>query len=339
MNSLLALPHRPKKPRDSGLTMVLDSGLGSHGVSDLIEMAGDLADFAKLGWGTAMITKNLEKKLAMYQEAGITPFLGGTFFELAFLHGKVDEFSRYVEELGLGWVEISNGTVDMNADQKTDCIRELSKNFFILSEVGGKDSDVIEAPKIWVERIQAELEAGARIIITEGRESGDSGLYRRSHELRTGLVDEIVDTVSRELILWEAPLRHQQAWFIKRFGSNVNLGNIAPGDVLNLETLRLGLRSDTMETFHSPSAAPKTMASPRDFLIETIASITETNKADIVPGAPLNQLPRFDSLAHVQLLNELERRFSIKVTLEEELEHFKSVDSLTAYLESKVSSS
>ncbi len=250
IRDLLHVPVRTQRPRESGLTMVIDSGLGLSAIRDYLENCGEFVDYVKLGWGTAAVSAKLKEKIALYAEYGVPVCLGGTFVELAHLHGKVSEYRDFIGELGLELVEISDGTVTMSTEDKLTYIREFAKHFKVLSEYGSKDAEVVVAPRKWVAGMKREYEAGAWKCIAEGRESGTAGLYRATSELRTGLVDELVEAIPQEHLLWEAPQKPQQAWFVKAFGPNVNLGNIALSDVIPVETLRLGLRGDTMMTFH-----------------------------------------------------------------------------------------
>jgi phosphosulfolactate synthase len=245
----LDLPQRSAKPRERGITHVLDRGLSLSGVDGMIEVAGGSVDLVKLGWGTALATENLAPKLARYAEHGIPVVLGGTLTEVALAQDRLDALLRFLGELGLRHVEISDGTITLEHARKLELIERLAEEgFTVLSEVGSKDAAEIMAPYRWVELIQAELAAGAWKVIAEARESGTVGLYRDSGEVRMGLVDEIAHGVEVERLIFEAPRKDQQVWFLKRFGSEANLGNIAPEDVLSLETLRLGLRSDTVAT-------------------------------------------------------------------------------------------
>ena len=234
------------KPREHGITHVLDRGLSLTGVDGLVEVAGDAVDIVKLGWGTAVATGNLESKLARYAEHGITVVLGGTLTEVALRQGRVDGLIAWLDELGLRHVEISDGTIALSGEEKRELITRLAKRFTVLSEVGSKDVEMIMAPYRWVEEIEAELAAGAWKVIAEARESGNAGIYRPDGEVRMGLIDEIAHAIDPARMIFEAPRRDQQAYFVRRFGANCNLGNIAPDDVLSLETLRLGLRADTM---------------------------------------------------------------------------------------------
>ena len=245
MTELLDLPHRTAKPRSAGLTHVLDRGLSVTEVDSLVEVAGDHIDIVKLGWGTALVTGNLEAKVARYQEHGLPVVLGGTLTELAIHQDRLDGLLQWSHQLGLEHLEISDGTITLGHDEKLELIERLSREFTVLSEVGSKDDTKIMAPYRWVELIQAELEAGAWKVIAEARESGTSGIYRHDGEVRMGLIDEIVHAVDPQNLIFEAPRKDQQVWFIRRFGANVNLGNVVPDDVVSLETMRLGLRSDT----------------------------------------------------------------------------------------------
>jgi phosphosulfolactate synthase len=246
LSGFLDLPARSAKPRTQGLTHVLDRGLSVAEVEGLMEVAGEAVDVVKLGWGTAIATGNLAPKLARYRAHGVPVVLGGTLTELALHQGRIDGLVAWVRELGLEHVEVSDGTLDISREDKLELIARLAKEFTVFSEVGSKDATRIMAPYVWVEQIQAELEAGAWKVITEAREGGNAGIYRPDGEVRMGLIDEIAHAVSPESLLFEAPLRAQQVWFVRRFGGEVNLGNIAPSDVLSLETLRRGLRSDTV---------------------------------------------------------------------------------------------
>ncbi len=231
--------------RDGGLTHVLDKGLGPRGWEDVLETSGDYIDIVKLGWGTAYVTPNLRRKLEILR--GKPVVIGGTFFEAVVAQGKADDYKRWLSELGLTHVEISDGVVEIPRERKLELIADFARDFTVLSEVGSKDSEVNYAPYLWVEWIKEELEAGAWKVITEGREGGTAGIYRPTGEMRTGLVDEIVHDIDVGDLLFEAPTKASQAWFVKQFGPTVNLGNIPPDEVISLETLRLGLRGDTLK--------------------------------------------------------------------------------------------
>jgi phosphosulfolactate synthase len=247
MRDLLDLPDRTAKPRQDGVTHVLDKGLSVAEVDGLIEVAGASVDIVKLGWGTAIATENLDRKLARYREHGIPVVLGGTLTELAIARDRLDELIAWAHHLGLAHFEISDGTISLDHDHKLELIRRLAQEFTVLSEVGSKDdTGAITPPYQWVEQMHEELEAGAWKVIAEGREAGTAGIFRPTEEVREGLIDEIVHGIDSRRIMFDAPRKHQQVWFVRRFGPDVNLSNIAPDDVLALETLRLGLRSDTL---------------------------------------------------------------------------------------------
>jgi len=250
MFDYLTLPTRTAKPRESGITHVLDKGSSLQQVRDLVEVAGDCVDIVKLGWGTAVVTANLEEKVALYQRHDIPVCFGGTFFEVCLRQNKLEQYLQTVRDLGMRHVEISDGTIAMDEAEKVALLKRLSKEFTVLSEVGSKDAEVVIAPYKWVDSIKRELDAGAWKVITEGRESGTVGIYQAGGDVKEGLLDEIVSAVSAERLLFEAPNKSQQTWFIKQFGSNVNLGNIPPDEVVSVETLRLGVRGDTLLTFH-----------------------------------------------------------------------------------------
>jgi phosphosulfolactate synthase len=250
MTDLLDLPERSAKPRQEGLSHVLDRGLSVAQVDNLVEVAGEYVDVVKLGWGTALRTGNLGKKLARYREHGIPAMFGGTLTELAIAQGRLDRLIDWMRELELEYVEISDGTIELRHDEKLELINRLAGEFTVLSEVGSKDDTRIMAPYRWVEQIQSELEAGAWKVIAEARESGTSGIFRHDGEVRMGLIDEIAHAVPVEKIMFEAPQKDQQVWFVRRFGANVNIGNIPPEDVLALETIRVGLRSDTASSVY-----------------------------------------------------------------------------------------
>jgi phosphosulfolactate synthase len=246
----LDLPDRPPKPRSVGLTHVIDVGLSAEAAAGLTRTAGEYVDLVRLGWGSAYITEDLEDKLERYRAAGIPVMLGGTLTELAWLRGRVAGLRAWLEELGIDHVEVSSGTVQIPEQEKVDLIRSFADGFTVFAEVGEKDPDALMAPYRWVALIKSALEAGASHVICEGRATGDAGLYRRDGEARTGLIDEIVHEVDPARLIFEAPQKHQQIWFIEHFGAHVNLGNILPTDVISLETLRLGLRADTLQLFH-----------------------------------------------------------------------------------------
>ncbi len=218
-------------------------------VDGLLEVAGGLIDIVKLGWGTALVSANLRPKLERYASAGIPVVLGGTLTELAIRQGRVEGLIAWLRELGLHHVEVSDGTIALEPAVKRELIERLAREFTVLAEVGSKDADFIMAPYVWVEQIERDLQAGAWKVIAEARESGTAGIYRATGEVRTGLIDEIVHAIDPAQLIFEAPKREQQVWLLRRLGSECNLGNIAPDEVISLETLRLGLRSDTVDRF------------------------------------------------------------------------------------------
>ena len=250
MFEFLKLPERTAKPRESGLTHVLDKGYSLEQVRQFLEVSGDYVDIVKLGWGTAVVTPNVKEKIALYQSFGIPVCFGGTFFEVCLRQGKFEEYLALVDECGMECIEISDGTITMEQEDKLAILRRLSKRYKVLSEVGSKDEAVVITPSTWIDSIKRELEAGAWKVITEGRETGTVGIYRPTGDVKDGLLEEISTTFDIAQLLFEAPVKKQQAWFIKQFGSNVNLGNIPPEEVISVETLRVGVRGDTLLTFH-----------------------------------------------------------------------------------------
>lgn len=233
------------EPRQNGLTHVIDKGLGPRAWEDVLETAGPYIDIVKLGWGTAYVTPNLRAKLDVLREKDVV--IGGTFFEVVYAKGKLDDYKRWLGELGLTHVEISDGTIEIPRERKLELIAEFARDFTVLSEVGSKDAEVVFAPYQWVEWIKEELDAGAWKVVTESREGGTAGIFRPTGEMRTGLVDEIAHSIDFHDLVWEAPTKASQAWFVRHFGPEVNLGNIPPEEVIPLETLRLGLRADTLK--------------------------------------------------------------------------------------------
>jgi len=242
----LSLPGRPPKPRQVGITHVIDKGLPLREVEGVLDSAADSIDIVKLGWGTAYVTRHLREKIRLYESADIPVVLGGTFWEVCFVQQKLDEWRRWVSDLGLRHVEVSDGTISIAHDVKLEHINALAQDFVVLSEVGSKDMQTVIAPYRWVELIDAELRAGAWKVITEARETGTAGIFRPDGEVRMGLIDEVVHHIDVNSLLFEAPQKSQQVWFIRKFGPNVNLGNIPSDEVIPLETLRLGLRADTL---------------------------------------------------------------------------------------------
>lgn len=249
----LSAPHRSKKPREQGLTHVIDPGVGLAAMDDFLEGCSQLVDVVKLGWGTSYVDPRVPEKVRRLKTRDIKVSLGGTLFEVALLDGKLGELRDWAGELGVDVLEVSNGTIDLPHERKVELIAELARDFLVLSEVGSKDVDTVMAPYRWVEAIKGELDAGAWKVVAEGRESGTAGLYRANTEIRHGLVEEIVNAIDPGTVLFETPRTHQQAWFIRTFGAEVNLGNIHWDDVIPLETLRLGLRNDTLLHLRAPA--------------------------------------------------------------------------------------
>ena len=250
MNYILNnIPERTQKPRINGLTMVMDKGLSVREVEDFLEVAGPHSDIIKLGWATSYVTPNLEQKLKVYKDAGIPVYFGGTLFEAFIIRNQFDDYRRILDKFGMELAEVSDGSIEIAHEEKCDYIRKLSEQVTVISEVGSKDAAKILAPYKWINLMKAEIEAGAWKVIAEAREAGNVGIFRDSGEVRQGLIDEILTQIPAESIIWEAPQKAQQVWFIKLIGSNINLGNIAPADVIPVETLRLGLRSDTFDHF------------------------------------------------------------------------------------------
>jgi phosphosulfolactate synthase len=246
-DGFLGVPARPGKPRQVGLTHVIDKGLNLRDIEGLFDTAGEYVDIVKFGWGTSYVTNNLEKKISLYRSLETPVVCGGTLFEAVFGRDRLDEFKSWLVENRFSHVEISDGTLDIPRDRKLELIADFARDFTVLSEVGSKDSDVVFAPYQWVQWIKEELDAGAWKVITEGREGGTSGIFRSDGDMRTGLIDEIAHEISVDEVLFEAPTKSSQAWFVKHFGPNVNLGNIPPEEVIAVETLRLGLRADTLK--------------------------------------------------------------------------------------------
>ena len=243
------IPEREPKPRMKGLTMMMDKGLSLKEVENFIEVNAAYTDLIKLGFGTSYLTNNLMEKIKLYHDAGLKVYLGGTLFEAFIIRGMFDDYRKVLDKFKLGMAEVSDGSLEMKHDVKCEYINTLSKDFTVLSEVGSKEEGIIIHPSKWTSMMKKELEAGSWKVIAEARESGNVGIYHRDGKTHTMLIDKIIAKIKPEDIMWEAPIKSQQVWFIKSFGANVNLGNIAPNDVIPLETLRIGLRGDTFFTF------------------------------------------------------------------------------------------
>ncbi len=243
------IPERTKKPRQYGFTMAMDKGLSIREVEDFLSICSDHVDIVKFGWATSYVTPNLQDKIKVYREAGIPVYFGGTLFESFVVRNQFDDYRKILDKYGLDFAEVSDGSIELDHDKKCDYISKLAEQVTVLSEVGSKDEEKIIPPYQWISLMQAELDAGAWKVIGEARESGNVGLFRSTGEVRSGLVQEILTKIPFEKIIWEAPQKAQQVWFIKLLGSNVNLGNIAPNEIIPLETIRLGLRGDTFLHF------------------------------------------------------------------------------------------
>jgi phosphosulfolactate synthase len=250
MPDFLPLPERATKPRTAGLTHVIDSGLSAGEADGMLRQAAAHIDTVRLGWGSAYVSADLDAKLEAYRTHGVPVMLGGTLTELAWLHDRVADLCGWIDELGIDRIEVSSGVVAIPPADKTALIGRLAERYTVYAEVGEKDPDALMAPYRWVQLIREALEAGAEMVVCEGRATGTAGLYRPDGEARTGLIDEIVHEIDRSKLVFEAPLKHQQVWLIERYGGDVNLGNVPPAEVLSLETLRLGLRADTLARFH-----------------------------------------------------------------------------------------
>jgi phosphosulfolactate synthase len=243
------LPDRPLKPRDSGITMVMDKGLSIREAEDFMSVGKEYTDYVKLGFGTSLLTPGFEKKIALYKKAGVIPYFGGTLFEAFIVRNMFNEFVDFLDKNEVNMVEVSDGSYDIEHKRKLEYINRLAKKYTVISEVGSKKKDVIYSPEEWVAMMRTELLAGSVKVIAEARESGTTGIYNEDGSINSTIIDGIAEHVKLENVIWEAPLKSQQAWFIKNFGENVNLGNIAPNEIIPLESLRLGLRGDTFFQF------------------------------------------------------------------------------------------
>jgi phosphosulfolactate synthase len=239
------LPQRQEKPRSKGVCMMMDKGLSLRETENIIQVAGHLIDYAKLGFGTSLVSNNVREKVKLYREAGIKTYVGGTLFEACLIRDSLAEYEKFIDNLEVDTVEISDGSMVMDHNRKCELISYFAKNRTVLSEVGAKESDVFTDKNLWIHHIKAELEAGSSYVIAEARESGNVGIYKKTGAADNDLIKDILKHVPPHQMIWEAPIKQQQVWFLKLLGHEVNLGNIAPSDVIPLETLRLGLRGDT----------------------------------------------------------------------------------------------
>ena len=239
------IPERSKKPRENGLTMVMDRGLSINDTKNFIDMCVPHTDIVKLGFGTSAVSPHVRAKIDLYKEAGLMVYLGGTLFEAFIIRDMFKEYKDLLRKWDLSMCEVSDGSIEISHKEKCNYIKELSDEFKVVSEVGSKDQNKRIAPYRWIELMKKELEAGSWKVIAEAREGGNVGIFNRSGDIRSDLIDEILTKIPNENIVWEAPKKHQQVWFIKLLGPNVNLGNISWDEVIPLETLRIGLRGDT----------------------------------------------------------------------------------------------
>ena len=247
--NLTQLPDRTKKPRTHGLTMVMDKGLSVEEARNFLSVATPHIDILKLGFGTSFVTPRLREKIELYQSHNIPVYFGGTLFEAFLIRNQLNEYIKVVQDYGITYMEVSDGSITIPHTEKCGYIEKLSKLGLVLSEVGSKDAEHIIPPYKWIELMRAELDAGATYVIAEARESGNVGIYRGSGEVREGLVQEILTQIPAEKIIWEAPQKAQQLYFLELVGCNVNLGNLAPHEVIALEAMRIGLRGDTFHLF------------------------------------------------------------------------------------------
>mgnify|MGYP005844244145 CR=1 FL=1 len=254
------IPERTKAPRDTGLTMMMDKGLSWRQAENFVDSCAAYADIIKLGFGTSYLTNDFQRKLEIYHQAGLKCYLGGTLFEAFIIRGMFDEYRKLLDKFEIRMAEVSDGSIVLDHALKCHYISELSKDVTVLSEVGSKEEGILISPNKWISMMLAELEAGSWKVIAEARESGNVGIYRPNGTAHVALVNKIINKVPIENILWEAPLKAQQVWFIKQFGSNVNLGNIGHNEVIPLETLRIGLRGDTFHDFLPEELAGKELS-------------------------------------------------------------------------------
>jgi phosphosulfolactate synthase len=243
------IPKRPEKPRTKGLTMIMDKGLSLNEAENMVVLKSELTDIVKLGFGTSLLTRYIDKKISLYKEAGIDVYTGGTLFEAFIVRNQIDDFYRLMDKLKLEMVEVSDGCIQMEHDKKCELIHKLSKDFKVISEIGSKDESLTIEDDKWISYMKKELEAGSCKVIAEAREGGNVGMFETNGDIKGKLIKNITKEIDISNILWEAPLKKQQIWFINEFGENVNLGNISPNSIISLECLRLGLRGDTFNNY------------------------------------------------------------------------------------------
>jgi phosphosulfolactate synthase len=247
--ALTQMPDRLARPRTNGMTMVMDKGLSIPEVKNFMSVAYPHVDVVKLGFGTSVVTPDLRQKLETYRSYNMPLYFGGTLFEAFVIRNQLDDYIAICKDYGIDWVEVSDGSIEIPHAEKCGFIEKLTKHFTVLSEVGSKDATHIIPPYKWIELMRAELSAGSQYVIAEAREAGNVGIYRGSGEVREGLVQEILTQIPGERIIWEAPQKAQQLYFLELLGCNVNLGNIAPNEVIPLEAMRIGLRGDTFNLY------------------------------------------------------------------------------------------
>jgi phosphosulfolactate synthase len=247
--NLTQIPERILKPRISGITMVMDKGLSVPEAQNFMSVSHPHVDIVKLGFGTSFVTPNLREKIEVYRSYDIPVYFGGTLFEAFLIRDQFNDYISVCKDYGISYMEVSDGSITIPHAEKCGYIEKIAKHGTVLSEVGSKDAAHIIPPYKWIELMRAELGAGSTYVIAEAREAGNVGIYRGSGEVREGLVQEILTQIPGEKIIWEAPQKAQQLYFIELLGCNVNLGNIAPTEVIPLETMRLGLRGDTFNLF------------------------------------------------------------------------------------------
>ena len=243
------IPSRASKPREEGLTMVMDKGLSLNEAENMVALKSELTDIVKLGFGTSLLTRFIDKKINLYQKSGMMVYTGGTLFEAFVIRNQFDDFCKLMDKLKLEMVEVSDGSISINHDLKCEYIQKLSKNFRVISEIGSKDESIILDDSQWISFMKKELDAGSWKVIAEAREGGNVGMFDPNGNIKKDLIDKITSDIPVDKILWEAPQKKQQVWFINSFGANVNLGNISPNDIISLECLRLGLRGDTFDNY------------------------------------------------------------------------------------------
>ncbi len=252
--NLSQLPERNQRPRTNGITMVMDKGLSLEEAKNFMSVASPHVDFVKLGFGTAVVSPHLEEKIAVYKSFGMAVYFGGTLFEAYLVRNQIDDYIRICRDFGIEYMEISDGSITIPHAEKCGYIEKMTKHGTVLSEVGSKDATHIIPPYKWIEQMKAELEAGSSYVIAEAREAGNVGIYRGTGEVREGLVQEILTQIPEARIIWEAPQKAQQLYFLQLLGCNANLGNIPPSEVIALEAMRIGLRGDTFTLYLNKNA-------------------------------------------------------------------------------------